>query len=177
LFGSQVYGTSRPDSDFDFILVGSALNAREEKISGNVNVHIHTTDVFKDDLMRHDIHNLECHFAPDWAKLQVKEPFDKFQLNTNKVKQSVLSESFSSWKKAKMKIHEGDIHKGIKSLWHSLRMLMFGIDICTNGKITEWDRANSMWRVLDSCDQYEWSYFKKEYFSLKLLLEKQLKAS
>jgi len=175
LYGSRVYGTAKPDSDFDFILVGSALLAKDEKKNGRLNVHIHTTDIFKDELFRHDIHNLECYFAPDWAKLLIKEPFDSFVLNRNKVKQSVLSESWSSWTKAKNSMNEGAIFRGIKSLWHSLRMLMFGIDIVQNGKITQWDCANSLWHTLSNTDHFEWLYFKEEYFDMKVLLENQLK--
>lgn len=178
LFGSQVYGIATENSDFDFILVGSALNVKEEKRVGKINVHVHTPDIFKDELFRHDIHNLECYFAPIWAKLQEKELYSKFVLNPNKVKQSVLSESFSSWTKAKMKINQGDVFKGIKSLWHSIRMLYFGIDLVTNGKITQWDIANDLWNgELKDCDQYEWSYFKEKYFEHKLSLERKLKES
>ena len=175
LFGSRVYGTATEQSDFDFILVGSSLNAKEEKREGKINVHVHTHDVFKDELFKHDMHNLECYFAPEWAKLQVKEQYDNFILNPNKVKQSVLAESHSSWTKAKMKINEGDIYKGIKSLWHSIRMLMFAIDLVQNSKITRWDIANVTWTNLKDTDQYEWSYFKSQYFGAKLLLEQELR--
>jgi predicted nucleotidyltransferase len=176
LFGSRVYGTARDNSDYDFILVGSALLAKDEKKSPKINVHIHTTDTFRDELMRHDIHNLECFFAPEWATLLVKEPFKEFQLNKNKLKQSVLSESWSSWHKAKMSIQDGNIYRGIKSLWHSLRMLQFGIDIAKNGRITQWDVANQMWfDELRDCEEYEWSYFKEKYFAYKQSLEEQLK--
>ncbi len=177
MFGSRIYGTAREDSDYDFILVGSAQIARDEKKSKRLNVHIHTTDVFKEDLYKHDIHNLECFYAPDSAILQLKEPFSDFKIVPNRLKKSVLAESYSSWNKARMSIRDGNSYRGVKSLWHSLRMLMFAQDILENGRITHWDIANPIWNELKDCDEYEWSYYKEKYFQLKVQLEERLKIS
>ena len=173
LFGSQVYGNNREDSDFDFIVTCSSTIAKQEIKEGRINLHLHTHDVFKDDLYKHDIHDLECFFAPDWAKLQIKDSYN-FVINNDKLKKSVLSESSNSWHKAKLKLRDEDYYKSAKSVWHSIRMLMFAIDMCKNGAITDFSVANLYWDAISSTTDFDWTCIKKELGFIREKFEKKL---
>jgi len=179
LYGSRVYLTARAESDYDIIMIASHLLAHEEKratVNGALlNIHIITPDKFLYDLKIHNIMNLECLFAPDWARLQEKLvlPTD---INVKKLIKNNLAQSYSSWNGGKRKIKEYNIDKGLKSIFHSLRMLMFTIQIAEHGKIIDYSVANELYSEVIDSDEFEWDYFKEKYLPLKVELEEKLKS-
>lgn len=175
IYGSRCYGTNREDSDYDFLVVANNLLEASEIKGQKYNIHIHTPDKFKRALQYHDIHALECIYAPDWAKLQIKEEYP-FKLDKLRLKKSLLNSSHNSWTKAKMKLNECDIYSGTKSAFHSLRILIFGIQIAEHGRIIDFSEANYLWKKIDACEELEWDSFKEEYLPLKIELEKKFKA-
>ena len=179
IFGSRIYGTSREGSDYDIIMIASNLIAEEEKKIkiGDIlfNIHIVTPDVFLSHLKMHNIKNLECLFAPDWAKLQEKTilPID---IDLKKLVKNNLAQSYSSWQGGKMKIQKYDFYRGFKSIFHSIRMLMFAIQIAEHGKIIDFSAANHLYSEIVDCDEIEWGYFREKYLPLKIELEDKLKS-
>ena len=179
VFGSRVYGTSRDGSDYDIILVGSNLIAEEEKKTkiGDVlfNIHIVTPDVFLSHLKIPNIKNLECLFAPEWARLQ-ENLILPTEIDIKKLVKNNLAQSYSSWQGGKMKIQKYDFYRGLKSVFHSLRMLMFAIQIAEHGKIIDFSAANHLYSEIVDSDEIEWSYFREKYLPLKIELENKLKS-
>lgn len=177
LYGSRVYGSAKETSDYDIIYISSNLLAHEEKRATLndilLNIHVITPDKFKADLLNHDIMNLECFYAPDFARILEKEPL-KFQLNKKKLIKNNLAQSYSAWQNGKRKVQDFDIHKGVKSLFHSIRMLMFASQILENDKIIDYGIANSLYLEMIECDEYEWNYFKSKYLPLKEEWENKL---
>jgi len=178
LYGSRVYGTHNEDSDYDVILVGANLVERTEKnleIDGKrLNVHIITPDAFKRSLENHDIMNLECYFSPYWVRLQEKEQI-KFILNKKKLAKNIIAQSFNSWRGGKHRLNEGDNYRGLKSIFHSLKMLIFAIQIMENGKITNYSAANYLHKEINDCNEIDWEYFRETYLPFKIELENKLK--
>jgi predicted nucleotidyltransferase len=178
LYGSRVYGTERPDSDFDIILIGSSLlehNETEHKIGDvRLNVHVITPDKFKRDLENHDIMNLECFFSPEYCRLQEKETL-KFVLNKKKLAKNIIAQSFNSWRGGKHKLNEGDIYRGLKSIFHSLKMLIFANQIMEHGRIVDFTAANDLHEEINLCDEMEWEHFREKYLPYKIELENKLK--
>lgn len=179
LYGSQVYGSATERSDYDIVVTAGALLPHEERrltVNGaKLNIHIYTPDVFADCLKKHDIMNLECVFAPEWARLQEKNTLSK-EVNIKKLIAHNLTQSYASWMGGKMKIQDGNIEKGIKSVFHSLRMLMFAIQIAEYGKIVDFTAGNALYDEMMYCCEYEWVYFKEKYLPLKKELEEKLKS-
>jgi predicted nucleotidyltransferase len=158
LFGSRVYGTANSKSDWDVIMVANRSVESTEIRNGLFNIHIYTPDKFKSDLEWHRINNLECIFAPDWAIL--KEDIDYragFKIDANKLRHATSHISSNSWIKSKKKI-DTEYQIGIKSLFHSLRIPMFSIDIIENGKITDFSCANWIWEKLSKSGDIRWSW-------------------
>jgi len=178
LYGSRVYGNCREDSDFDIMLIGCSLLETQEICNDKYNVHIHVPSKFEDDLRKHDIHALECIWAPDFAKLQIKRDYtNEFVLNKNRLKVMLLSQSYNAWNKGKMRIKDTDIYRGTKSIYHSLRILLFGIQIAKHGKIVDFSESNKLHDEILGSNQFEWSYFKDKYFSYKKELEENFKVA
>lgn len=179
IYGSRVYGTFKKDSDYDIIMLAPALIEHEE-IRGSCNdlrfnIHIHTPDKFKEDLNKYMIHCLECHFAPEWAKLQEKEKFADFKINSNKLKQSILTQSANTWNNAKYKFNNGDIIRGLKSGFHALKALNFGIQLLEKREIYDFSQNNDLQKEVMESEIYEWRTFKEKYLPAKIVLEEKFK--
>ena len=180
MFGSQVYGTQNEDSDYDFIVLGSSLLSKQEIHDGDLNIHIHTPDVFLEGLKNYEMNYLECVYAPDFAKLQenIILPDKNFSLKTDMLKYKGMAQSFNAFHKAKERINDGDdLWRGVKSLWHSIRILQFFIQIIEHKKIVDFSSANDLWKqILDDYDNdiCDWAYYKEKYLPIKIKYEKQL---
>jgi len=178
LFGSQVYGTQNEDSDWDFIVVANSMITKEEIRHENLNIHIHTPDIFLDGLKEYQMQYLECIYAPPFAKLQERmiQPDKNFSLKLDMLKYKGMTQSFNAFHKAKERILDGELYRGVKSLWHSLRILQFFQQIVDNERITDFSSANVFWDMLkeDMENQEEWDFYKVKYLPIKVELEKLL---
>lgn len=176
LYGSRVYGTAEEQSDYDFIVVASSLNEATEIRKKNFNIHIHTPDKFRKDLFDHDIKSFECIFAPDFARLQEKVQYNdkNFILKPKQLKYKLMSQSFWSFKKAKKNINGVDDYIGLKSLFHSLRILDFGIQILKYGTIKDFSSANWIWNEIKDSEE-DWEVLKERYLPIKVKMEKEFK--
>ena len=77
-------------------------------------------------------------------------------MNRGRLKKKVLSMSTHSWHQAKMKMYDGDIERGAKSLFHSLRMLVFAEQLLEEGDIFDFSEANYWFEQITEDDAYEW---------------------
>ena len=153
IFGSRIYGTVNESSDWDIIMVANNSVESTEQRRGLFNIHIYTPDKFKADLDWHRINNLECIFAPDWAKLKETIKYD-LKLNMPKLRHATSHVSSNSWVKCHKKLEVADeYYSGIKSLFHSIRIPMFATQVATSGRITDFSCANFVWDKLTFKDQ------------------------
>lgn len=175
MYGSRVYGTFHRDSDFDFLVIANSLDREREIKRDRYNIHIHTPDKFQDDLWAFRMVNLECVFAPAFARIQEKIEYRQaFGFDPFKLKKSVLKQSHDAWIKSKMKFREMDIERATKSLFHSLRILLFGIQLVEDGEIFDFSEANHYWEDISGMEEYKWNIFKEKFLPLKKDLEEML---
>ena len=145
-------------------MVANNSVSNQEIRSGDFNIHIITPDQFQEDLSNHKIQNLECYFAPDWAKLLEDRKWD-FKIELPKLRHSISHVSSNSWVKARKKIQHSEDYIGLKSLFHSIRIPMFGTQIAKFGKIVDWECANDVWREIVS-DKWTWDKLDKNFREL-----------
>ena len=162
LFGSQLYHTSNDNSDYDYIIIANNSVESTEVRRGLFNIHIYTPDKFISDLNWHRINNLECIYAPNWAKLKETIKFDDFKIDKNKLRHAISHISSNSWVKCRKKLDEREYYIGIKSLFHSIRIPMFGIQIAKSGRITDFSCANHIWDKLRK-KHWNWSELDTEF--------------
>lgn len=178
-FGSRVYGTADEYSDYDFIVLASSMLEKQEFKEGKYNIHVHVPNVFIDGLKEYNMQYLECVYAPESAKLQekLKLPDGNFKLKTDMLKYKGMNQSFSSFHGAKDKINSGDLYRGIKGIFHSIRILDFFNQIVYHQKINDFSSVNYIWSMLKEdhdADIYDWEYYKEKYLPIKIEYEKQL---
>ncbi len=164
-YGSFVYGTSTDKSDEDYIFV--VRNKTREEFSDNkIDVHYLSQDEYTEKLLSHEIQLLECYFLT--PNLILKETFrPTLKLDPVKLRHSLSAKASNSFVKAKKKLTveaDYDLYIGRKSLWHSLRILMFGIQIGKASKIYDYTEANHLYNGIFSC--YDWQTMFETYKSL-----------
>ena len=179
LFGSRVYGTNDYNSDYDYILITNKNVNNQEIKHKIVNIHIYTVEHFQNLLDEHKIKQLEVFFK---NKEELTNKGFKFSLDLIKLREEISSVSNNSWVKCKKKltVEEDEYFIGVKSLFHSLRILDFGSQIAEYGEITNYSYSNDIWdNIKDKKwdkEQYNWEYFntfyKKIYNSKKSYFKK-----
>ena len=144
-YGSYLYGTFNKKSDYDYI----AIYDQDIDVSDTIkidfpvkmNITLMSPKYFKKRIKNHNIDVLECIFTDDKYKLeQIK--FD-FKLNKDKLRRSISAVCSNSYVKCKKKLVQGDDYIGKKSLFHSLRIADYGIQIAKNSKIVSFDNCYS----------------------------------
>lgn len=185
-YGSTVYGTRTERSDIDIIAIVQSdedlYNVHQSKdyqefsdYSRDVDLHIISTKTFQELLNNHDIMALETYYQ---MSEDDKELFN-FTLDLDTLRRKVSAVCSNSWSKARKKldIPEEDDYLGLKSLFHSIRILSYGIDIAKDSKIdfknvlinNEKISCSNFWhRILQKYESgWRWKEFKAEYTPLQ----------
>jgi hypothetical protein len=177
-FGSHVYGTNNEKSDKDFILVTTTDKPEQT----NPDIHIYTHIEFQQMLDSHDIQALECYFS-DFATIQNKQDFN-FELDRGKLRVSISTVSNGSWVKGKKKLtvmYDYDKYLALKSLFHSIRILDYGIQIASHGKIVDYKKYNWFLEdLLELGNKYEhtelWEKIDNKYREFRNKMSTEFKA-
>lgn len=182
LYGSRVYGTAKEDSDKDFILIKE--DGEKEQFSHQMLFDVtyentvYSIVEFQKLLDDHEISALECYFLPKEFRLKDSAIFS-FVLDKAKLRHSLSKKSSNSWVKAKKKFEveaDRDIYAGKKSLFHSFRILDFGIQIATTGKINDYGSQNSLFKEIMRNTSEVWedyqSLYKEKYNHLSTVFKK-----
>lgn len=146
MYGSRVYGTSTPKSDHDYICIVKDTNI----VIPDINIRYLTLEQFQTCIDNHDIPILECLFLNKEFILKETILFH-FDLNLNKLRIAVSTIANGAWVKGKKKLVVlADYNKDIalKSIFHSLRIRDYGIQIAQYGKICNYSTMNYILREL-----------------------------
>lgn len=165
-YGSRVYQTNEPYSDYDFIIIinkDDVIYDDIELLDGQANIHVYDKRTFQSKLSEHKIFALETYFLN--RELQ---DILTFTLQLDKLRKEISSVSSNSFVKADKKIRvENDFYIGWKSLFHSIRIIMFGIQIAETGEIYDFSQANHYWLDIMREKHYDWQPLKLKYKPIK----------
>ena len=147
-YGSRVYGTHGHSSDHDYIVVydfdyNDVVNKDSQQYDSydkSISVHTYHEQTWNRHLDDQKIFAVECH------SLMPMEMFS-FQCRHDLLRKEISSKASNSWVKCKKKltVETGEEHIGIKSLFHSFRIPMFGIQVAQQGRIVDFTVANDLW--------------------------------
>lgn len=165
-YGSRVYGTFHKNSDYDFIIVVKKRD-NEQFSDKLINVNFFAIESHQHRLFEHEISALECQFLSPEHILLERQKF-KFSLDLNKLRHALSAKSSNSWVKAKKKLTvpaDYDLDLGRKSLFHSIRIIEYGIQIATYGYIKDYASCNTLYKEI--MQYYNWEemfdVFKQRY--------------
>lgn len=170
-FGSKVYGTITEQSDDDYIVVVKEQKERHYGIHNDeVNIHVYSDASFQKLLEQHDITALECIFS--------QETTYDFQLDLHKLRRSISAVASNSFVKCKKKLMPGKDYNpyiGKKSLFHSMRILDFGIQIATFGRIVDFSSSNDLFHEIMDIESDDWEIYKERFTKRANALKSEFK--
>lgn len=165
-FGSRVYGTGGPKSDYDYIVVLKGHNnISDVKHYGFVDGTIYDEASFEVAIDHHEVSVLECLFLPNAHIIRECRKFN-FIIDPTRLRESFSSKASNSFVKAKKKFtvdKDKNPYIAKKSLWHSIRILKFGIQIAINGRIVNYSEANPIWEAIRDNSSDDWEDYKRTY--------------
>lgn len=168
LYGSRVYGTHRPDSDWDYIVVREDAGQGEMSV-GNTDYKCMSPNKFQELLYEHNISALECYFLPE-EHVITAPPFPwHFELDKSKLRHSLSEKSSHSWVKAKKKFAspydwaENERLRGKKSLYHSMRIIHYGIQIAATGRIQNYHVLHDQFLEIMTDPSVDWETYQERW--------------
>lgn len=168
-YGGQVYNVANSLSDLDYIAI-VASDSEESHVEFNednikLDVNVFNDYSFSNMIEDNEITALECLSLPD--NLVIKQTIKyKLELNLNKLREAISSKSSHSFVKARKKIRYGEYYIGKKSLWHSFRIIYFGIQVAKYGKIVDFSEANHLYDDIVLNSSIDEEYYKEKYLKL-----------
>ncbi|MFW6008825.1 MAG: hypothetical protein ACOCP8_06130 [archaeon] len=170
-YGSKVYGTNNESSDDDYIIIKKQPEFKIDSIRNNsntINATLYNLGGFKDKLFYQEINALECVWLKDNMKLEKFNITKDYKLRKNELRKSISSKASNSWVGSKKKFWNDDTYRAQKSVFHSLRIFDFGIQISKYGKIINYEKSiflnEDFKSILKEIMKYKkWSDIKKNY--------------
>lgn len=171
-YGSRVYGCATEESDYDFIYV---VESDDDNLEYSVdfkgfNATVYSEQKFIKRIKDHEVNALECIFQDEDDKY-----LKYFKLDKEKLRRKFSAVASNSFVKCKKKLKDGEVYIAKKSMFHSIRILNFGIQIAKFGKITNYSCTNYHHRfIFDIGDDWNYieTFFKPIYNAEKRLFKK-----
>lgn len=174
-WGSRVYQTSTDSSDWDYIAVVPDDFPKEpdQYEFGNRTYNIEHESEWLTKLQRNSVEVLECiSLSPQFIIKKIKTY--PFTFNPESAHSAISERASIAWVKGKKKLtieKDFDWRGGKKSIWHSLRLYMFGTQCAQYGSIVDFTEANSYYNDIvvtkhGETGQEEWEYLKESYHDL-----------
>lgn len=174
-YGSKVYGTMTDKSDVDIVAIvddeidlSGYVNGIAEFKKDNNDYQFINESTFINMVMEHHIVALEMFWLPPdlIIKGDVKRYEPYFKLDKWKLRQVVSSIASNAFAKAHKKMtvdKDYDLYRGQKSLFHSIRVMVFGIQIAKFGKIVDYQAANQYWTMIYAMKDSPWEVYKQTF--------------
>lgn len=193
IYGSSVYLNKEP-TDVDVIVVTDTSIIMDDFINSDgikLDLHIIPLQEFKNRLQDHDVVIMECIINNEKCILTdaLKNILDSFVLEPQALRSSFSKVSSNSYVKAKKKLivpETYDVLSSMKSLWHSFRILQFGIQIIYHYKSKSdfnWQVSNDLWdsivldyeKLANPDPEIHWRHLNSKYKSLRSSLNTEFR--
>lgn len=180
-YGSQIYGTSTSESDYDYIIVmkGALLPSgafRDNAISNKdytIQGVVYSRGGFQDAINNYDIAAMECLSLDESKVLVNKWPFKVSNWKEKEMVKAIIKKASDSRHLSKMQSKNGDKERAIKSMFHALRILKFGLQLKEHKKIVNFEECNEMYWEFSKLDPDKFD--SRDYFPIFEELMNKLK--
>lgn len=168
-YGSFVYGTFVEGiSDYDYIVIlrdnDSEYDNKQFECE-NSQYSFYTENTWQQMLDNNEVDAIETYFLPRDFIVKETKKF-KTLIVKEKIRENFSRVASNSYVKCKKKLEIEDSYNpkvAKKSLWHSLRIIDFGIQIISFGKIEDYSSVNYLYSEIVESNQNKWGYFKDRY--------------
>ena len=144
-YGSHNYGTNRPNSDRDFILVskGALLSSgafKNNAISNSdrtIQGVVYSRSGFRDAINNYDIAALECLSLEN--PILSSFPFKIEKWDNKEMARKIIQKISASWHSADLAAKDGNIDYAKKGIFHAFRILEFALQLKEHRKIVDFN--------------------------------------
>jgi predicted nucleotidyltransferase len=155
-FGSRVYNTASPSSDWDFWVISknnvySNLFAETRE---NISIHLYDENTFLEFLNQNKVSALECIYLPKELLFKYTKSFN-FTLDIDKLQVNVKEKYRRDYTQAELRFKNDDLVGCKKAIFHGLRTQEFGNQILKHGKIVNYN-MQSLWNKILEEDFSSW---------------------
>lgn len=180
-YGSHVYGTNTLLSDSDYVIVTKSLKLpsggfKSNAISSdksNIQGILYSYSGFLNAIDTYDMTALECIFLPEDKIIQKTKDFPIRKWVEKEMVDSVIKKASNSFYIADQQSKNDQKLQAKKGIFHSIRILMFGIQLRNNMKIVDYSEANSLFDKISSISDS--NFDTREFISLRDSLIKDLR--
>jgi predicted nucleotidyltransferase len=166
-WGSRVYGCFTSQSDYDYNVV---VADDYERFIDNIEIDDNHFNFYKEfewlDMIKHNsIEVLECLFTNKTFIIKETNKYN-IEINLVELRKSISKVCSNAYDKCRKKLTiEKDYAPYIakKSLWHCIRILMFGIQCAKYGKIIDYSEANKFYQDIVLNSYNDWQYYKDNW--------------
>ena len=181
-YGSFVYGTFIEGvSDYDYIVVvpDTMSDLDEQQFEcDNCQYTVHSATSWQEMLDRCDVDAIESYFLPSQFIVKETKKFTA-DITRDKIRNSFSHVASNSFVKCKKKLEVAESYNPAiakKSLWHSLRILDFGIQILQHSRIVNYASMNHLYVEIVKSEENNWEYFKVKYKPMYNALKTKFRA-
>lgn len=151
-YGSRVYGLAKDDSDYDYIIVTkssflpsgafkqNAISSSDKNIQGV----LYSRSGFIDAINNYEIGALECLSLDPTNIIISKWPFKIQKWDEKEMVKKIIQKASASWHIASEQSRNDQKHLAKKGVFHTLRILMFGIQLKEHKKIVDFSVSNEL---------------------------------
>jgi len=168
--GSNLYDSTDEYSDLDYVIIVKDNIQSKQIESETLDLHIYNESYYKELISNCDDIALSCYFQ-DYPIMKYEY---KTEINFRKLRESLSRKSSNSYVKAKKKLLQNDFRLAYKSMFHSFRLIEFGINIINKSKGVSTSVFYSYYDITyfeNIFSRYDWEeihkLLKPEYNSLK----------
>ena len=139
IFGSRLWETDNEESDLDYAVVlsdtASVWKFYEKQYfqreSEDIDLHIMSESYYKNLIRECDEFGLSL-FAQENPLIKYETNIEYKDLSLQNLRKSFSTKSNNSYVKAKKKLQDGELKIAYKSMYHSIRILEFGVSVALN---------------------------------------------
>ena len=173
IVGSLVYNTYNENSDVDVKVVVKDSPFKTHQFTKYIyDITLYRLDYFMELVEDCEIDVLEALMSDNKFKHETINI--AYNIKPKLLRHSISSISSNSWVKCKKKLLQNDYNIGIKSMFHSMRLLDFGIQIMEKGFIKDFTSSNHIWDKLKS-KSWNWDELVIEFKSYRNSLKTRFK--
>lgn len=166
-WGSRVYGCFTDKSDYDYnIIVTDDYEPFYDNIEiDDIHMNFYKLSTWEEMIKRNKIETLESLFSDNQFIIKETIKFD-IKIDLVELRKSISQRCSNAYDKCRKKlIIEKDFSPYIakKSLWHCIRILMFGIQCSKYGKIIDYTEANKYYKDIILNESNDWKHYKANW--------------
>lgn len=166
-WGSRVYGcyTNKSDYDYNVVVTDNYEHFVDNIETNNIHMNFYKLSTWEEMIKRNKIETLECLFAENQFIIKETIKFN-IEINLVELRKSISQICSNAYDKCRKKlIIEKDFapYTAKKSLWHCIRILLFGIQCAKYERIIDYTEANKYYEDIVLNESNDWNYYKSKW--------------